>query len=83
VSGDEHPDTLTAMNNLAMTLRAFGELRSARLLLKRVLEARRRVLGDEHPDTLTALNQLEACSVMGVLRDARRQRLGHRRDPGV
>ena len=27
VLGDEHPDTLTAMNNLAETLRAQGDLR--------------------------------------------------------
>ena len=54
VLGEEHPDTLTAANNLAQTLRAQGELARAGELQEGVLEARRRVLGAEHPDTLKA-----------------------------
>jgi TIR domain/Tetratricopeptide repeat len=56
--GEEHPDTLTAMNNLAGTLWAQGDLAGARELQERVLEARRRLLGEEHPDTLTAMGNL-------------------------
>ncbi|KAF2726855.1 HET-domain-containing protein, partial [Polyplosphaeria fusca] len=43
VLGDEHPDTLTSIANLASTYRNQG---------------RKRVLGDEHPDTLTSINNL-------------------------
>jgi tetratricopeptide (TPR) repeat protein len=60
VLGDEHPDTLTAMNNLAATRRALGDLDGARELYEQALAGCRRVLGDEHPDTLTATNNLAA-----------------------
>jgi tetratricopeptide (TPR) repeat protein len=56
--GDDHPDTLTARNNLAGTLCAQGELDAAQKLQKTVLEARRRVLGGDHPHTLTVKNNL-------------------------
>jgi hypothetical protein len=54
----EHPDTLTAMHNLALTLYAQGDLAGARKLQEQVLAASRRVLGEEHPDTLRAMNNL-------------------------
>ena len=56
--GTEHPDTLTAMNNLASTLRAQGDNGGARRLEGRALEVRKRVLGEEHPDTLTSMANL-------------------------
>jgi len=56
--GEEHPDTLTVMNNLAGTLRAQGDLLGARTLQEKVRDIRHRVLGEEHPDTLTAMNNL-------------------------
>jgi hypothetical protein len=56
--GEEHPDTLTARNNLAQTLSAQGDLAGARQQQEQVLEARRRLLGEEHPATLTARNNL-------------------------
>ena len=56
--GEEHPDTLSRMNNLAGTLRAQGDLPGARALQEKVLEALRRVLGEAHPDTLTSMNSL-------------------------
>jgi Tetratricopeptide repeat len=46
--GKEHPDTLTAMNNLAQTLKAQGEMAGARKLQEQVLEAMVRLLGKEH-----------------------------------
>ena len=58
VLGEEHPDTLTSMNNLAVTLHSQGDLAGARELLGRVLEGRRRVLGEAHPDTLAGLHNL-------------------------
>jgi eukaryotic-like serine/threonine-protein kinase len=58
VLGPEHPDTLTATNNLAMIYRDQGKYPAAEALESRTLEARRRVLGPEHPDTLTSMNNL-------------------------
>ena len=60
VLGDDHPNTLTSMNNLAETRRALGDLQGARDLHEQALAARRRVLGDDHPDTLTSMNNLAA-----------------------
>ncbi len=56
--GDEHPDTLTSMGNLAATLRAQGDYSGARELEERVLEVSQRVLGAEHPNTLTSMGNL-------------------------
>ncbi|GAA0410654.1 hypothetical protein GCM10009530_73940 [Microbispora corallina] len=62
--GEEHPDTLTSQNNLALALRALGRLEEAEAEHRAVLEIRRRVLGEDHPDTLTSRNNLAL-----VLRD--------------
>lgn len=62
--GDRHPDTLTAMSNLARVLHDRGELEQARRLHEQALAARREVLGDLHPDTLTSV-----CNVARVLHD--------------
>ena len=56
--GDEHPDTLTAMGNLASTLKAQGERAAARTLEEQVLTLSKRVLGAEHPDTLSSMGNL-------------------------
>jgi tetratricopeptide (TPR) repeat protein len=58
VQGDEHPDTLISMNNLALTLRAQGDLSDARALQEQVLAVRLRLQGADHPDTLTSMNNL-------------------------
>ena len=58
VLGEEHPNTLSSMNNLAHTLCSQGDLAGARKLEEAVLEARRRVLGEEHPDTQQAKQNL-------------------------
>lgn len=52
--GEEHPDTLGAMSNVATTMAQAGELGAARGLHQRVLELRRAGLGERHPDTLRA-----------------------------
>jgi hypothetical protein len=58
VLGAEHPNTLTAMSNLAQSLSAQGDMAGARALEEEVLQVRRRVLGAQHPNTLTAMNNL-------------------------
>ncbi|CAG2008871.1 unnamed protein product [Fusarium graminearum] len=60
ILGDEHPATIMAMNNLAITLGDQGKLDEAASMEKEVLEKRQRILGDEHPDTIRAMNNLAA-----------------------
>jgi tetratricopeptide (TPR) repeat protein len=57
-SGPDHLDTLTALNNLATTLRIAGKTTEAIALFEKVREATERTVGPEHPDTLAALNNL-------------------------
>jgi tetratricopeptide (TPR) repeat protein len=56
--GEEHPDTLTSMSNLASTYADQGRWKEAESLEVQVMEARKRVLGEEHPDTLTSMANL-------------------------
>jgi Tetratricopeptide repeat len=56
--GEDHPDTLAAVNGLAISLRAAGEYQAARELDEDTLAGRRRVLGEDHPDTLASANGL-------------------------
>ena len=58
VLGQEHPDTLTSMANLASTYRNQGRWKEAEQLEVQVMETRKRVLGQEHPDTLTSIDNL-------------------------
>ncbi|KAK0729439.1 hypothetical protein B0H67DRAFT_479222 [Lasiosphaeris hirsuta] len=58
VLGDEHPDTLTSIANLASTYRNQGRWKEAETLEVQVMEMRKKVLGDEHPDTLTSIANL-------------------------
>ena len=56
--GSEHPDTLYAMNNLAISYSDLGRKQEAMELVETVLKARQRTLGSEHRDTLMAMNNL-------------------------
>jgi tetratricopeptide (TPR) repeat protein len=58
VLGEEHPDTLMAMNELAVAQQTQGDFSSAGALQEQALLIRCRVLGEEHPDTLTVVNNL-------------------------
>ena len=58
VWGPDHPDTLTARNNLGEAYRAAGRLDEATSLHEQTLPARERVLGPDHPDTLQSRNNL-------------------------
>ena len=48
VLGDEHPDTLTAIQNMGWLLQEQGNLSEAESYYREALETQRRVLGDEH-----------------------------------
>ena len=56
--GEEHPDTLISMVNLALTYRNRERLNDAEKLGIQVLATSKRVLGAEHLDTLFSMNNL-------------------------
>jgi hypothetical protein len=58
VLGEEHPDTLTSIDNLASTYRNQGRWKEAEELEVQVMETSSRVLGEEHPSTLTSMDNL-------------------------
>jgi len=58
VLGDDHPDTITSMVNLAVVYFNQGRFDDAVALEVVVLEKRRRVLGDDHPDTIVSMEDL-------------------------
>jgi tetratricopeptide (TPR) repeat protein len=60
VLGDEHPDTLTSMHNLAHTLQSQARYDKALVLIERCFQLRRQLLGEQHPDTQSSLNALNS-----------------------
>jgi len=56
--GVEHPDTIRAMANLAVTYQSLGKYKAAEMLEMQVLDARNRILGVEHPDTIHSMANL-------------------------
>ncbi|KAF5675931.1 hypothetical protein FDENT_9649 [Fusarium denticulatum] len=71
VLGEEHPDTLTSMANLASTYWNQGRWKEAEELDMAVIETSKRTLGEEHPDTLTSMyNQAILWKDHGRVEDA-------------
>jgi hypothetical protein len=58
VLGDEHPDTLHSMHNLAFTLQSQARRKEAFALMERCSRLREQVLGEQHPDTQSSLSTL-------------------------
>ena len=58
VQGEEHPDTLNAMSDLAEVYTDQGKFASAQSLFTKVLDVRRRVLGEENPATLRSMGNV-------------------------
>jgi tetratricopeptide (TPR) repeat protein len=58
VLGEEHPNTLKTMNNLAFLYSGRGKYEDAEKLCTKTLEIKKRVLGDEHPVTLISIHNL-------------------------
>lgn len=58
ISGAEHPNTATSLNNLGRILHSQGEYSLARLYYEQGLAIREKVLEPEHPDTAHSLNDL-------------------------
>ena len=55
ILGDDHPETLTALNNYAFVLHLLGRRSQAAPLYRQALERRRRILGEDHADTIASL----------------------------
>jgi serine/threonine protein kinase len=91
--GDDHPDTLTSMNDYARSLRVIGRLSDALPIYQQVLQRRRQVLGVDHLETISSLNNYAtALEAMGraeeaepLLKEAmqRRRRLLGENDPAT
>ena len=58
VLGDDHPDTLTSMANLACMYTNQGRRKEAETLYVVVMEKRKQVLGNDHPSTLASVANL-------------------------
>jgi hypothetical protein len=81
ILGRDHPDTVTTLNNIAISHLELREPEPARAILAGVYRARRRLLGVHHTETLVALGNL-ACAVGATGRHAlayRLRRLVHER----
>ena len=56
--GEEHPNTLASLNNLASAYGKIGEYEKSLEITEKNYEIRCRILGEEHLDTLISLNNL-------------------------
>ncbi|PNP54333.1 hypothetical protein THARTR1_05540 [Trichoderma harzianum] len=56
--GDEHPEVLSSMHNLAYMYHKLGRWSEAEKLAAQALDLRRKVLGDEHCETLSSMHNL-------------------------
>ncbi|KAJ5503479.1 hypothetical protein N7463_006353 [Penicillium fimorum] len=56
--GEDHPDTLSSMANLALTYKNQGRWDEAEQLQIQVMETRKTKLGEDHPDTLSSMANL-------------------------
>ncbi len=60
LSGEQHPDVATSLNNLAALYDSQGRYEEAEPLYLQALALRRSLLGESHPDVATSLNNLAA-----------------------
>ena len=86
VLGEDHPDTLGSVSNLAGSLHALCEYQAARKLYEDVLARRCRLLGEDQPSTLWSSNgQASSLYILattrrrGAFEDARPAAPGARR----
>jgi eukaryotic-like serine/threonine-protein kinase len=56
--GDNHPDTLSSMNNVATGRSMAGDPQAALQMLEQVVQLRKEHLGHDHPDTINSLGNL-------------------------
>jgi tetratricopeptide (TPR) repeat protein len=56
--GEDHPNTLRAMGNLAWTYYKLGQFMQAEELCAGTLEKHRKLRGEDHPDTIQIMRNL-------------------------
>jgi eukaryotic-like serine/threonine-protein kinase len=56
--GDDHPSTLSSINNMGALLLAQGRYAEVEPYYRQSLEGARRTLGDDHPSTLISINNM-------------------------
>jgi len=56
--GEQHPDFVTCLNNLAALYKKMGNYVAAEPLYRQALEIHRQALGEQHPDFAASLNSL-------------------------
>jgi tetratricopeptide (TPR) repeat protein len=61
VLGEDHPDTATSYNNLALCLDDQGKHSEAWPLFRKALQIREKVLGLDHPRTALSHNNVAGC----------------------
>jgi hypothetical protein len=59
VLGHQHPDTLTAMANLAHTLKSQGRDQEAIASMRQAEKLQKEILGIDHPNTMGSSEALE------------------------
>jgi hypothetical protein len=59
VLGPEHPDTLTSMNDLALTWKSQGREQQALDMMIECAELKKHKLGLNHPDIIKHIEMLE------------------------
>jgi len=71
--GNDHPGTMTTLNQLGNLYKQQGKFADARAALEEVVASRERIVGKDHPDVAAALNNLgNIYRVEGKLDDAKR-----------
>ena len=69
--GDDHPHTLTSINDMGVQLQVMGKYEEALPYFREALETRRRVLGDDHSSTLSSISNMgELLGLMGKFAEA-------------
>jgi len=72
ILGEDHPDTLSSMGNLAALYESQGNYDAALPLCLECLDKQKRILGEDHPSTQTSMNNLGYLyRDMGRLEEAR------------
>jgi len=71
ILGEDAPQTLIAMSQLALLYRAQGRTNDSEKLQRQVCEARHKIFGEEHPETLESMNHMASLySDMGRIEEA-------------
>ncbi|KAF2787606.1 hypothetical protein K505DRAFT_257322, partial [Melanomma pulvis-pyrius CBS 109.77] len=63
VLGEEHPDTLSSIANLAYTWKSQSRNEEAILLMEKCVKLQKRILGYHHPDTKVSIKNLNSWQI--------------------